>query len=140
MLIETAAHRKEAAMTTLAAATLAQVSITAHDLPRAVRFYRDTLGLPHLFDGGPALSFFRCGTVRLMLAVPEKPEFDHPGSVLYYAVADIEAAHRELEAKGVHFRDRPHVVAPLGDKDLWMAFFDDSEGNLLAITEEKARR
>lgn len=125
-------------MTTLATATLSQVSITAHDLPRAAAFYRDTLGLPHLFDAGPAMAFFRCGGVRLMVAVPER-EFDHPSSILYFAVPDIDAAHRDLEAKGVRFRDRPRIVAPLGDKDLWMTFFEDSEGNVLAMTQEKAR-
>lgn len=124
-------------MTTLTAATLSQVSVTAHDLPRAVGFYRETLGLPHLFDAGPHLSFFRCGDVRLMLSVPESGEFDHPSSVLYFRVDDIDAAHRELSERGVRFRDRPHFVAPLGDRELWMAFFDDSEGNLLAITAEK---
>ncbi len=118
---------------------LQQVSVTVHDLPRAVAFYKEKLGVRHLFDGGPRLSFFACEMgVRLMLAVPEKPEFDHKSSILYFKVDDIEAAHRELAARGVAFRDAPHVVARLPGWEVWMAFFDDSEGNLLAITTERA--
>lgn len=115
-----------------------QISINAHDLPRAVAFYRDRLGLAHLFDAGPKMSFFDCGGTRLMLAIPEKPEFDHPGSVLYFGVDDVHAAHGALAGRGVAFRDRPHVVARLPGREIWMAFFDDSEGNLLAITAEAA--
>ncbi len=121
----------------LAQATLAQVSVNARDLPRAVAFYRDVLGVPHLFDAGPALSFFNCGGVRLMVSTAEKGEFDHASSILYFQVADIEAAHRELSAEGVHFRDQPHFVAPLGPKELWMSFFDDTEGNVMALVSEK---
>jgi methylmalonyl-CoA/ethylmalonyl-CoA epimerase len=121
----------------LAQATLAQVSVNARDLRRAVAFYRDTLGVPHLFDAGPALSFFLCGGVRLMVSTAEKGEFDHASSILYFQVADIDTAHRDLSAKGVKFRDQPHFVAPLGKKELWMSFFDDTEGNVMAITAEK---
>jgi predicted enzyme related to lactoylglutathione lyase len=73
--------------------TIGQISMRATDLPRAVTFYRDMLGVRHLFDAGPDLSFFDCGGVRLMLSKPEK-DFDHPGSVLYFRVDDIHAACR----------------------------------------------
>jgi predicted enzyme related to lactoylglutathione lyase len=118
--------------------TLQQISVNARDLPRAVAFYRDRLGVKHLFDGGPHLSFFDCGGIRLMLSVAEKPEFDHASSILYFRVDDIGAAHRDLLKAGVAFRDAPHVVARLPDREVWMAFFEDSEGNLLAITSEVA--
>jgi methylmalonyl-CoA/ethylmalonyl-CoA epimerase len=119
--------------------SLQQVSVNVHDLPRAVAFYKEKLGVRHLFDGGPHMSFFACEMgVRLMLAIPEKPEFDHKSSILYFKVEDIEAAHRDLKDRGVAFRDPPHVVARLPGWEVWMAFFDDSEGNLLAITTERA--
>ncbi|HEY6968927.1 MAG TPA: VOC family protein [Candidatus Angelobacter sp.] len=117
---------------------LGQISVNVHNQDRAVAFYRDTLGLPLLFSTGH-LSFFNCGGVRLMLTPPEKPEFDHPGSVLYFVVPDIEGAYRQLTARGVKFEDQPHVVAKLPDHDLWMAFFHDSEGNLLALMSEVKR-
>jgi methylmalonyl-CoA/ethylmalonyl-CoA epimerase len=117
---------------------LGQVSVNVHKLDRAVSFYRDTLGLPLLFTTGN-LGFFNCGGVRLMLSPPEKLEFDHPGSVLYFVVLEIEAAYRQLVAKGVNFEDKPHLIAKLPDHDLWMAFFRDSEGNLLALMSEVPR-
>ena len=117
---------------------LGQVSMNAHNLERAVAFYRDTLGLPLLFTTGN-MGFFDCGGVRLMLTLPEKPEFDHPGSVLYFSVPDIESAYRQLEAKHVRFEAKPHLIARLPAHDLWMAFFYDSENNLLALMSEVKR-
>jgi methylmalonyl-CoA/ethylmalonyl-CoA epimerase len=115
---------------------IGQIAITVKDLPRAVAFYRDVLGARHLFDAGPRLSFFDCGGVRLMLSPAEEPEFDHPASVVYYRVDDIEAAHQALLARGATFRDSPHLIARLPDHELWMAFLRDSEGNTLAIMSE----
>ena len=76
-------------MTAVRLSRLHQISMRAHDVERAVRFYRDALGLPFLFAAPPGLAFFDCEGVRLMLSIPE-PGFDHPGSVLYFAVEDIQ--------------------------------------------------
>ena len=122
--------------TTTALTSIGQISVNAKDMPRAVRFYRDTLGVRHLFDAGPTMSFFDCGGVRLMIGVAERPEFDHPASVLYYKVADIAATYQELTSKGVVFVDAPHRIATLPDHELWMTFFHDSESNLLALMSE----
>ncbi|HUL56047.1 MAG TPA: VOC family protein, partial [Usitatibacter sp.] len=89
-------------------------------------------------DAGPALAFFDAGGVRLMISAAEKGEFDHASSILYFEVPDIRAAHADLEGRGVHFRDEPHLVAKLPGREVWMCFFDDSEGNVLAITSEVA--
>jgi catechol 2,3-dioxygenase-like lactoylglutathione lyase family enzyme len=112
-----------------------QVSIRTRDTARAVAFYRDTLGLKLLFEAPPQLAFFDCGGVRLMLSPPE-PEFDHQGSVLYFAVDDIKAAHTALAAAGVTFRTAPHLVAKLPDREVWLTDFEDSEGNVLALMSE----
>jgi methylmalonyl-CoA/ethylmalonyl-CoA epimerase len=112
-----------------------QISIRAHDTARAVAFYRDTLGLKLLFEAPPQLAFFECGGVRLMLSPPE-PEFDHQGSVLYFAVDDIKTAHTALATAGVRFRTEPHLVAKLPDREVWLADFLDSEGNVLALMSE----
>jgi methylmalonyl-CoA/ethylmalonyl-CoA epimerase len=116
--------------------SIGQISVNAKDVPRAVAFYRDALGLRFLFEAPPQLAFFDCGGVRLMLTRPEKPEFDHPGSVLYFKVDDIQGAADALGARGVRFEERPHKVASLPDHDLWLASFHDSEGNLLALMSE----
>ena len=112
-----------------------QISMRAHDVERAVRFYRDTLGVPFLFAAPPGLAFFDCAGVRLMLSRPE-PGFDHPGSVLYFAVDDIRQTHQTLAARGVAFRTEPHKIATLADREVWLADFEDSEGNTLALMSE----
>ena len=107
------------------------------DVPRAVAFYRDTLGMRFLFQAPPSLAFFDCGGIRLMLTVPEEKEFDHPGSILYFKIDDIAAVYADLKGKGVEFRDAPHLIAKMPDHELWMAFFRDGEGNTLALMHEK---
>ena len=120
--------------------SISQISVNAHDISRATAFYRDVLGLRHLFDAGPRMSFFDCGGVRLMLTLPEKPEYDHPSSIVYFTVKNIQQAHAELSANGVQFEREPHLVAPMPTHDLWMAFLRDSEGNLMALTSAIAKR
>jgi predicted enzyme related to lactoylglutathione lyase len=117
---------------------IGQIAINAHDVDRATAFYRDVLGLPHLFRSGQ-LSFFDCGGVRLMLDKAEKPESDHPSSILYFQVGDIRAAHKRLKEAGATFEDEPHVIAQMPKYDLWMTFFRDSENNLLALMSEVPR-
>ena len=114
---------------------IGQIAVNAYDVDRATAFYRDVLGLPHLFRAGQ-LSFFDCGGVRLMLDKPEKPEFDHPSSILYFQVTDIHAASQRLKTAGAKFDDEPHVIAHMTDHDLWMTFFRDTEGNVLALMSE----
>jgi len=118
---------------------IGQVSINAKDVERAAAFYQDRLGLKLLFKAPPGLAFFDCGGVRLMLDRAEKPEFDHPSSVLYFSVPEIHAAYGKLKESGVHFEDEPHVIAKMPTHDLWMTFFRDSEGNLLALMSEVTR-
>jgi len=128
-----------ATVSTFGLSQIAQIAVSVKDLPKAVAFYRDTLGMRLLFEAPPAMAFFDCAGIRLMLAVPEKPEFDHPASIIYYTVADIEEAAKTLAARGVSFEGDPHVVARLPHADLWMAFFRDMDRNLLALTSEVAR-
>lgn len=116
-------------------ATIGQISVNAHDIARATDFYRDALGLKFLFSAG-TMSFFDCGGTRLMLGLPSGPEYDHPGSILYFKVDDIAEAHETLTGRGVIFKAAPHLVARMPDHELWMAFFGDTEGNTLALMAE----
>jgi methylmalonyl-CoA/ethylmalonyl-CoA epimerase len=125
------------AVSTTQLSTIGQIAMNVRDLTRAVEFYRDRLGMRFLFQAPPSLAFFDCGGVRLMLGLPEGKEFDHPGSVLYFKVDDIDRAYADLKSRGVTFRGEPHLIAKLPDHELWMAFFDDSEGNVLALMHEK---
>lgn len=117
---------------------IGQIAIITKDIGRAVRFYRDTLGMRFLFEV-PNLAFFDCGGVRLMLGGASSAEFDHPGSVIYYKVTDINASFDTLKKRGVEFIDQPHLIAKMEDHDLWMVFFRDTEGNTLALMCEMPR-
>src|SRR5438128_11461367 len=88
---------------------IGQISIRARALERAIRFYRDTLGMPFLFQAPPQMAFFQCGATTVLLGVPEAPELDHPASVVYYLVPDIAAAHATLRGRGVEFITEPHL-------------------------------
>src|SRR5262245_60690323 len=117
---------------------IGQIAITVRNLDRAVEFYQSTLGMKLLFRV-QSMAFFDCGGVRLMMAIPEKPEFDHPASVINYKVAELPAVHAALLAKNVKFETAPHLIAKMPDHDLWMAFLRDSEGNLLGLMSEVKR-
>jgi methylmalonyl-CoA/ethylmalonyl-CoA epimerase len=118
-------------------AHIEQIAMPVRDLSRAIAFYRDVLGMKLLFEVPPTLAFFDCDGIRLALSTASDPMYDPPGSIVYYRVADIEAAHQELEGLGAEFLHGPHRIAELGDVEIWMAFFEDTEGNTLAITSEK---
>ena len=121
---------------------IGQIAMTVHDLPRAVAFYRDVLGMTFLFEAPPAMAFFDCGGVRLMMSLPEeKGEVagQRFASIIYYTVPDIQEAAAVLGARGVTFEAPPHVVARLPHADLWMAFLHDPDRNMLAIMSEVAR-
>ena len=116
---------------------LAHLCFRSHQLPAMTAFYRDVLGLRHLFSVGERMAFFDCGGVRLMLSQPSSPELDHPSSILYFQVADIEAAHAALVAHGVRIEQAPNLVARMPDHELWLSAFRDPEGNLLELMCEK---
>ena len=121
---------------TLNIQSIGQINIPVKDLDKATDFYQNTLGLKFVFQVPNMMSFFDCDGVRIMLAVPTSPEFDHPSSVIYYRVPDIHAAFDELTSKEVPFTQNPHSVGQMGNVDVWMAFFNDTDGNHLAIMSE----
>jgi catechol 2,3-dioxygenase-like lactoylglutathione lyase family enzyme len=118
---------------------IGQIAIAVQDLDAVVDFYRDKLGMAFLFRV-PDLAFFDCGGIRLMLSRPEKPEFDHPSSIIYFKVDDIHAIYQALHERGVPFDDEPHLIANMETYDLWMAFFRDQDKNLLGIMSEQPHR
>ncbi len=121
-------------------AEIGQIAVPVSDIERAIAFYRDVLGMRFLFRAPPGLGFFDCNGVRLMLDAPAKAQAENHSSLIYYKVPDLPAAFATLSARGVIFEQAPELVAKLSDHDLWMAFFRDSEGNLLALMSEVARK
>ncbi len=114
-----------------------QIAINCQDVARATIFYRDVLGLPLLFQAG-GMAFFDCGGVRVMLSRPSSPEFDHPTSPLYFRVTGIEAKAQAMEAAGAVIRRPPQLTHRDARHELWIGWFEDGEGNLLALMEELA--
>src|SRR5947207_10665053 len=124
---------------TVSLGEIGQISVNVHDFDRAVAFYKDMLGIKHLFSVPGKMAFFDCDGIRLMLAIPERADLDHPSSILYFKVEDIEAAYDSLVKRGAHFEGKPILVAPMQTHDLWLAEFRDSENNVLALMCEKAK-
>jgi DNA-binding CsgD family transcriptional regulator/catechol 2,3-dioxygenase-like lactoylglutathione lyase family enzyme len=118
---------------------IGQISRQVRELDAAVTWYRDVLGLTHLFTFG-TLAFFDCHGVRLFLSAGDKEEGEPGDSILYFRVADIEAAHRQLTARGVTFRGAPHMIhRHESGVEEWMAFFEDLDGKLLALMSQVTR-
>jgi len=115
---------------------IGQIAVPVSDVERAVAFYREKLGMRFLFEAPPGLAFFDCAGVRLMLDAPAKAQTQNYSSVIYYKVSDLHAAFETLSARGVSFEAKPHLIATLPDHQLWMAFFRDPDGNLLALMTE----
>ena len=124
----------------LSDATVGQILIPVADLDRAIVFYRDTLGLRFLFAAPPQMSFFQSGNVRILVGVPEQEHRRQRGSTVYFKVADIQAAHRTLVERGVTFAAEPHLVHRSSASELWLAEFQDPDGNALALMDEKPIR
>lgn len=114
---------------------IGQLAVTVKNLDRAVEFYRDKLGLQFLFQV-PDMAFFDCQGIRLMLGLPEDESAIRGSSILYFRVGDIEGTSKALMNRGVTFKTPPHKVAKMEDHDLWMTFFEDSEGNTMALMSE----
>ena len=125
----------ESAAETFGLNQIGQIAVPVSDIERAIRFYRDTLGMHFLFRAPPNLAFFDLGGVRLMLDGPAKAQGGN-SSTIYYKVADLELAFTTLSKRGVQFEAKPHLLAKMPDHDLWMAFLRDPDNNLIALMSE----
>ena len=116
---------------------LGQVALSVRDVPRSEAFYATTLGLAHLFTFGD-LAFFDMTGTRLYLHRKDDAEW-RAGSLLYFVVDDIRAAVSALEDRSVTFHGPPQRVHTHDDgTEEWMAFFDDPDGNPLALMARTA--
>jgi catechol 2,3-dioxygenase-like lactoylglutathione lyase family enzyme len=106
---------------------IGQLHVSVSDLDESVRFYRDVLGLTHLFTvPGQPMAFFDAGGVRLYLGVPEDERF-RSRPVVYYRVADVDAALAQVTGRGARRVSGAHLVNRHGDTELWMAFVADPD-------------
>ncbi|QNE18418.1 VOC family protein [Kribbella qitaiheensis] len=115
---------------------IGQISRPVSDITAAVEWYRDVLGLPHLYTFGD-LAFFDCDGTRLYLSAAENPDRVEEPSVLYFRVDDIRAAYDALTSRGVTFETDPHLIHKHDSgMEEWMAFFPDPDGHLLALMSQ----
>lgn len=134
------AGREGMAAATADLGPIGQISRQVRNIDAAVAWYRDVLGLPHLFTFG-SLAFFDCHGVRLFLSAGEKEGGQKPGdSILYFRTDDIDAAYRTLQARGVTFKGAPHMIhRHASGMEEWMAFFEDPDGGILALMSQVTR-
>ena len=113
---------------------IGQISRTVSDIAKAEAWYRDVLGLRHLYTFGK-LSFFDCGGTRLFLS--QEGAMEAHESLLYFQVDDIQATRDRLVERGVEFTHAPHRIHTHADgTEEWMGFFKDPDGRPLAIMSQ----
>jgi predicted enzyme related to lactoylglutathione lyase len=117
-----------------------QIALPVREITTATRFYRDTLGMRHLFDAPPALSFFDCGGVQLMLAGPDAQGKDgeHQHAVLFYDVSDIKGVHGNIKSAGAKSLEEPHIIARMNGREIWISSFSDGQGNVVSLMSDVA--
>jgi methylmalonyl-CoA/ethylmalonyl-CoA epimerase len=118
--------------------SIKQIAIPVRSIDEAKSFYRDTLGLRHLFDAPPALSFFDCGGVRLMLAGPaaQGRDGDQQHAVLFYDVSDIKKTHARIKSSGAKSLAEPHIIARMNEREVWVCELSDGQGNVVGLISE----
>ena len=113
------------------------VSVPVTDMERATAFYRNTLGLPQISEGGfPEFQLGENVSVYLIRMESIGSSFTAPHSAhIALRVPDVAEARRELEAKGVRFDGDT-----LDTGVCHMALFHDPDGNGLMLHRRYAPR
>jgi predicted enzyme related to lactoylglutathione lyase len=124
-------------MTTSVRPSVGQIHITVSDLERSVAFYRDVLGLEHLFTvPGQAMAFLDGGGVRLYLGAAEDESF-RSRPLIYYRVDDLDGSWERVTGLGAEPVSPPHLVHRDGPTELWMAFVRDPDGIAVGLMTER---
>ena len=127
-------------MTAVSLSRIRQIAVPVDDVISAKAFYKDVLGMQHLFDAPPALSFFDCDGVRLMLCGPaaQGEDADRQHAVLFYDVSDIKDTYAAIKAAGAPTHAEPHIIARVNGRDVWIAELGDGHGNNVSLISEVA--
>ena len=127
-------------MSAVSLTSIKQIAVPVDDVDGAKAFYKDVLGMQHLFDAPPALSFFDCGGVRLMLSGPaaQGKDADKQHAALYYDVSDIKTTYAAIKAAGAPSHAEPHVIARMNGREVWIAELGDGFGNYVSLISEVA--
>lgn len=116
--------------------TIAQVAITVSEIGQSKAFYGETLELPMLIEVND-MAFFDCGPVRLMVGGSKENKPNPGNTIIYLDCPDIEAAINRLKSQGVHIEQDPMLAHKDNAHELWLAFFTDPDGHILAYMENR---
>lgn len=109
---------------------IAAIMLGVRDLPAALEFYKNKLGL-NLIMQEPALALFQCGSIMIGLS----PRHANPAQQIAgatevsFGVDNLRATHKALAEKGVTFLGEPRQVTPTD----WAVHFRDADGHLLSL-------
>jgi catechol 2,3-dioxygenase-like lactoylglutathione lyase family enzyme len=118
-------------------------TLPVSDLERARRFYREMLGLDPLQEMPQGLLYEGAGGGRFLL-YQSRARSPSEHTQMSFVVADLEAEVGDLKSEGVSFEeyDRPDLTT-VGSiaysRSAESAWFRDSEGNLIGITQSTSQ-
>ena len=118
---------------------IAQIALSTRDLPKAVAFYRDVVGLKLLFEVS-GMAFFDAGGTRLMIGAAHFTGDLQNNTYLYFDAGDWYATEDALIARGLKFEREAEVVQRAEGKEHALRFFKDPDGNALAIMGWRAAK
>lgn len=118
---------------------------SVNDIPKARRFYGETLGLEVNEDEG--MLVLHLGSGAKVLAYPKPNHSPATFTILNFPVADVERTVRALRERGVRFeiyRDGPYRTDDdgihRGPDGPTVAWFTDPAGNILSVVEGQGLR
>lgn len=116
------------------------ITLGVIDYPRSIAFFRDVVGFPLLrSDEKFQFASFQAGDVTFAVVGGAGKERQARGDVhsgIAICVPDVDAAYRELSAKGVRFT-MPPSKQPWGG---YMALFADPDGNIFYLDRAEANQ
>jgi methylmalonyl-CoA/ethylmalonyl-CoA epimerase len=112
------------------------VMLGVRDLPKAVAFYKDKLGLTVIMQESQ-LALLQVGTVMLGLNLGLALSTPHVvgATEVVLRVSSVKGTHQALSNLGVPFVTEPHRITPTD----WVAHFRDLDGHLLSIFGPKGQ-
>ncbi|NUR58453.1 MAG: VOC family protein [Catenulispora sp.] len=115
-------------------------TIPAADLDRAKRFYQDTLGLKVVEERDEGIKFESGESVFFLYPTPYAGSAQHTQAT--WTVSDLDETMADLRGRGVEFEeyDLPGLKTVNGVAETETergAWFKDTEGNILAVSQDK---
>jgi catechol 2,3-dioxygenase-like lactoylglutathione lyase family enzyme len=121
--------------------TRAFSGFSVDDVPRARKFYADTLGLKVSEENG-MLTLHIAGDRDTLVYPKGKDHTPASFTILNFPVDDIESTVDELTRRGVEFERYPGTANATDDKGIFrgggplIAWFKDPAGNVLSVIQQ----